>query len=135
MADKLGKIVSADDDPVIRELVKAILEAEGYDVISVMDGAEVVEILDAGEDPGQLGCFILDIEMPRMTGLEVLTILKSRKETQQIPVIMLTAQPQSASFVKECESTPEHYILKPFTRTQLLEVLKQVFNSGKSSHR
>ncbi len=123
---KIGKIVSADDDPVIRELVKAILEAEGYDVISVVDGAAVIEKLDAGENPAELSLFILDIEMPRMNGLEVLTKLKSLKATQDIPVILLTAQPKSSDFVKEYDCQAEHYILKPFTRSQLLEGIKEV---------
>jgi len=122
------KIVSADDDPVIRELVKAILEADGYDVISVEDGMAVFENIEEGQVIDEICCFVLDIEMPRMNGLDVLTKLKLSRVTQDIPVILLTAQSQSSDLVRSYSCSAEHYILKPFTRQQLLDGVSLVLN-------
>lgn len=121
-----GKIINADDDPVIRDIVQAILQAEGYEVVSVPDGEAVFDRLEDIDDTSDIKCFILDIEMPKMNGLEALIKLKSDPDTSDIPVILLTAQSESSDFVKTYEFDAEHYILKPFTRQELLEGLSKV---------
>ncbi len=129
MSEDMKKtIVSADDDPVIRELVKAILEADGYDVVSVEDGVAVFEDMEEGGYLDNICCFVLDIEMPRMNGLDVLTKLKLSRQTQHIPVILLTAQSQSSDLVRSYSCSAEHYILKPFTRQQLLDGVEMALN-------
>ena len=81
---KKVRILSADDDPMTRQLVRAILEADGYDVVSAFDGLNVFELFDENENPEELSCIILDIQMPRMNGLDALAKLKLEDRTKSI---------------------------------------------------
>jgi len=125
------RILNADDDPMTRQLVRSILEEDGYDVTSACDGLNVFELLEKKEKPNELDCFILDIQMPRMNGIDVLSRLKLEIKTQEIPVIMLSAQSAKSDIEKSFSNGAEHYILKPFTRNQLLEGVKQVLKKTK----
>jgi CheY-like chemotaxis protein len=83
-------IMVVDDNPDIITIVKTILEGKGYKVFSASSGAELLNLLD-NQKPDLI---ILDIMMPEMDGLEVLTRLKSVTDTATIPVILLTAKVQ-----------------------------------------
>src|SRR4051812_27305734 len=87
-----GRILVVDDDPAIRSLVQAVLEAEGYQVVTASDGIEGVKILDAEPRPINFTTVVLDMMMPGMHGLDVLTRMKLHSHTSDLPVIMLTAE-------------------------------------------
>ena len=78
-------LLVADDDDLLRNLVKEVLEDEGYQVYAAADGQETVDIF--WEHP-EIALVILDIMMPKMDGLEVLQEIRERTD---IPVLMLTA--------------------------------------------
>lgn len=113
-------IMSVDDDPMIRDIVRTILEASGAEVISAENGMEAIEILEKEPKPLNINCFILDVEMPGISGLDLLTRLKLHAETQNIPVILLTCQSDDEDVMKGYNKGAEYYIAKPFTREQLL---------------
>ena len=81
------RILVIDDDPMIRGLVKAMLEAEGYEVTLAEDGIKGVELLDNEPRPINFCLLILDVVMPGMNGLEVLTRLKLQPHTEALPVL------------------------------------------------
>ena len=114
------KLLNVDDDPMVRDLVKSICESAGFEVISASNGPEAFQMLDGDKEADALECIILDVEMPGMSGLDVLTRLKLHAETQNIPVIMLTCQAAPEDFMKGYNSGASYYITKPFTREQLL---------------
>ena len=118
------RILSADDDPMVRNLVRAILEAEEFEVLAATNGEEAVQIIDRESRPIDLYCVLLDVEMPRMNGFDVLTRLRLHKETENIPVIMLTCQSNPEDLMTGYQFGADYYITKPFTREQLLHGIK-----------
>ena len=83
-------IMVVDDNPDIITIVKTILEGKGYTVLSASSGPELLNLLK-NQKPDLI---ILDIMMPEMDGLEVLSQLKAVSETATVPVILLTAKVQ-----------------------------------------
>ena len=114
------RIMNVDDDNTIRLLVREILQAANFEVTSAADGYEALKILDSEPKPVKYDCIILDVEMPGMSGLDVLTRLKLHAETQNIPVIMLTCQSTPEDVMQGYNLGAAYYITKPFTREQLL---------------
>jgi DNA-binding response OmpR family regulator len=122
----MKRILNVDDDPMIRTLVREILQAAQYEVTSASDGFEAFKLIDAEPRPIGLSAVILDVEMPGMSGLDVLTRLKVHSDTQNIPVIMLTCQSAPEDFMTGYNIGAAYYITKPFTREQLLYGLNLV---------
>jgi DNA-binding response OmpR family regulator len=124
------RVLVIDDDPMIRGLVKAMLEAEGYgyEVVLAEDGLQGVEMIDAEPRPIDICLIVLDVVMPGMNGLEVLTRLKMQPHTQQIPVLMLTGESKAEDIMAGYSVGADYYITKPFTRQQLLFGLDLVLN-------
>ena len=89
-------IMIVDDNPDIVTIVKALLEGKGYNVQSAYSGQEVFVLL-VKKKPDLI---ILDIMMPLMDGLEVLTRLKSFSNTRPIPVVLLTANSQMRPYME-----------------------------------
>ena len=118
--DKLNKVLIADDDPTIRFMVQSILEAEGYKVIAVEDGKQAATQLEEKGFSEDLAFVVLDVMMPGMTGLDVLTRMKLNSNVSKIPVIMLTAENKDSDIMAGYEQGADYYITKPFTRQQLL---------------
>ncbi len=119
------KILVVDDEPHIVRLVEVNLQRAGYDVVQAMDGIEALEQVKA-EKPEMI---ILDVMMPRMDGFTVLKHLKADPETQEIPVIMLTAKAQDADIFKGWQSGVDSYLTKPFNPMELLTFVKRIFES------
>jgi DNA-binding response OmpR family regulator len=128
------KIINADDDPMIRDIVKAILESAGFEVISLSDGLEVFTYLDSQEDQSRISAFVLDLNMPGMNGLDVLTRLKLHAATQNIPVVLLTCQSTSDDILQGYNCGADYYITKPFSPKQLLDCVHTLVSSGSFSY-
>ncbi len=109
-------IMVVDDNPDIVTIVKTILVGKGYVVQSAFSGQEVLSLLK--EQKPEL--IILDIMMPQINGLEVLTRLKGDPGTASIPVILLTAKVQYEDVLGGYKLGADYYITKPFTITQLM---------------
>lgn len=114
--DTKKTIMVVDDNPDIITIVKTILEGKGYSVIGAYSGQELLNHLD-NQKPDLI---ILDIMMPEMDGLEVLSRLKGAPETASIPVILLTAKVQYEDVLGGYKQGADYYITKPFTSTQLI---------------
>lgn len=110
------KILIADDSPTLLNLVKFLLLQERYEVITAVDGIEALEkIYQVNPD-----LIILDIIMPKMTGYQVCRILKSDKETRNIPIILLTAQEGQKDKFWGLKTGADKYITKSFELDQTL---------------
>ena len=119
-----------DDDPTIREMVKAILEQDGYEVIVAEDGMQGVEALEREPRPIQLTVVLLDIMMPGMSGLDVLTRMKLYAHTKELPVVMLTAEGKPEDIMTGYATGADFYVPKPFTRQQLLKGIEYALTGG-----
>lgn len=114
------RVLIVDDDPMIRNLVQAILENAGFVVTATDDGPKAVDILDSEPRPINYSLVILDVMMPGMNGLDVLTRMKLHQHTQSLPVIMLTGEDKAEDIMNGYSVGADYYITKPFTRQQLM---------------
>ena len=108
------KLLLAEDEPAMSEAVKDILEYHRYQVDAVFDGKEALDYIHAGNYDG----IIMDIMMPRMTGLEVLGQI--RKEGYRTPVLLLTAKSQIEDRIEGLDAGADDYLPKPFAMGELL---------------
>ena len=118
MPDKAPKarILVAEDDASVRQLIRMRLEPAGYQVQVVRDGHEALE---------QIRCFrpdamILDINMPRRDGFAVLEALKTMPDVPKIPILMLTARHEQSDVLRAVKLGAKDYLSKPFSEFQLL---------------
>ncbi len=116
LSETKSTIMVVDDNPDIVTIVKTILEIKGYGVQSASNGLEVFNLL-LEQKPDLI---LLDIMMPQMDGLEVLTQLKGDPGTASIPVILLTAKVHYEDVLRGYKMGADCYIAKPFTSPQLL---------------
>ncbi|MGC9316653.1 MAG: response regulator transcription factor [Armatimonadota bacterium] len=119
------KILVVDDERHIVRLVEVNLTRAGYDVLTAYDGVEALEKVEE-EQPDMI---VLDVMMPRMDGFEVLKHLQADPETQDIPVIMLTAKAQDADIFRGWSSGVSSYLTKPFNPRELLTFVERIFQS------
>jgi len=114
------RVLIVDDDPTIRNLVQAILEGEGHTVVVAEDGEQCLKIIEQEPTPIGFHFIVLDVVMPGMNGLDVLTRLKLQPRTQSIPVLMLTGEDKAEDILAGYNVGADYYITKPFTRQQLM---------------
>jgi CheY-like chemotaxis protein/RNA polymerase subunit RPABC4/transcription elongation factor Spt4 len=110
------RIVAADDEAHIRDMVKLLLEKKGYYVISAIDGQDALEKIHA-ELPDLI---VLDVNMPKRDGFSTCKAIRSSVETMFIPVIMLTGQDSVEEKLEGLSSGADDYITKPFNAEELL---------------
>jgi DNA-binding response OmpR family regulator len=111
----MAKIVVADDDADIRDLVVFKLQQSGHDIVSVADGAAAVEACrDALPDLA-----VLDVMMPGMSGLDACRELRGDPALAGIPVILLTARAQETDIEQGFNVGADDYVVKPFSPREL----------------
>lgn len=123
---KASLILVVDDEEHIRRILKFQLERNGYEVICAENGREA--LLLAREKMPDL--IILDLMMPLMDGFEVCTKLKSDFQTNQVPIIMLTAKSEMQDKIKGLENGANDYLIKPYSNEELLLRVKNVLDWG-----
>lgn len=119
------RILVADDEPDIRNLVRMILEGEGYQVFLASNGAEALQKVEI-ELPDLI---LLDVVMPAKSGWEVCKTLKSREKTKHIPIVIFsvlsTVLGDDVSRKRAEEYGCDGYLAKPFTPDGLLAEVKK----------
>src|SRR5579885_2416984 len=114
MMNTAHKILVVDDDPDILDAVKLMLEYAQYEV-EISEKAECVEKLRKGNLPSLI---LLDVLLSGKDGRELCKLLKSKKDTKHIPIIMISAHPNLKNSVKECGA--QDFLAKPFEMDELL---------------
>jgi len=120
------KVLVCDDERHIVRLIQVNLERQGYQVITAYDGKEGLEKIKS-EKPNIV---VLDVMMPYMDGFEVLKSLRREKETESIPVIMLTAKAQDKDVFEGYHFGADMYLTKPFNPMELVAFVKRILNGG-----
>jgi DNA-binding response OmpR family regulator len=119
-AHRRAKILVVEDEPAMVAGLRDNFEFEGYEVITARDGVEGLErALDESPD-----LVVLDVMMPRMSGLEVCKQLRAKRAS--LPIIMLTARGQEVDKVVGLELGADDYVTKPFSIRELLARVKSV---------
>lgn len=120
----MAKILLVDDDVELTALLKDILSLEGYHVVEANNG---IEGLDAITD--DLDLILLDIMMPKMNGMDM---LRKLRETNEIPVLMLTAKGEEIDRVIGLELGADDYLPKPFSDRELLARIRAILRRTQS---
>jgi two-component system alkaline phosphatase synthesis response regulator PhoP len=123
MDSKGKKILIADDEQDILEVVQYNLVKEGYEVISAKDGDEALTKSKSGHPD----LIILDIMMPKKNGVEVCEILRSQPTFKDTLIIFLTALNDETSHVKGLESGADDYVSKPISPKVLVSRVNALF--------
>jgi DNA-binding response OmpR family regulator len=113
------RILVADDDAAILELLAFNFQAEGFEVVTATNG-DMAWDLARNARPDLV---VLDVMMPERDGLDVLTSLKAHPRTQQIPVVLLTAKASDAEMWEGWRAGADSYITKPFNLDELLRMV------------
>jgi two-component system, OmpR family, alkaline phosphatase synthesis response regulator PhoP len=120
------KILVVDDEPFMIRLIEIVLERDGHRTLRAANGTEAVEVARR-ERPSVI---IMDGMMPQMDGLTALRLLKEDRETQAIPVILLTANPNKFSREDAVSSGATVFLTKPFSPTHLLAEIRRIQARG-----
>jgi CheY-like chemotaxis protein len=119
----MTKILVAEDEADIRELVAFSLEnIGGFQVVKARNGAEAVEVART-EIPDLI---LMDVRMPRMTGVEACAKLKTIPETKDIPVVFLSAMGQEQEIQQGMDVGATEYVLKPFAPDVLMAKVREI---------
>ena len=118
----MTKILVADDERDIRELIGFTLRFAGFEVVLTSDGFEAIEKA-ALEQPDLI---LLDVRMPRITGYEVCRRLKESPVTTSIPIVFLSAKGQEGEIKQGLESGAVEYIVKPFAPDDLTHQVRDI---------
>jgi two-component system phosphate regulon response regulator PhoB len=110
------KILIAEDEPDMLSLVSANLRNAGFEILAVEDGAAAIQV--AREQTPQL--LILDLMLPKLSGLEVCRALKADPTTSKMPIIMLTAKGEEIDRIVGLELGADDYVTKPFSPRELV---------------
>jgi DNA-binding response OmpR family regulator len=118
----MAKILIAEDEKDIRELIVFSLTYAGFQVVAAVDGQEAVEkALETKPD-----LIMMDVRMPRMTGYQACQKMKTMDETKDIPVVILSAKGQESEIQTGLDAGAYEYILKPFAPDELIERVKDI---------
>ena len=109
-------VLVVEDEPAQREVLKYNLESEGYTVSFAVNGEEAL-LMISEELPDVI---VLDWMLPNVSGIEVCRQVKTRPETREIPVIMLSARSEEGDKVRGLETGADDYVTKPYSVTELL---------------
>jgi two-component system phosphate regulon response regulator PhoB len=118
----MSTILLAEDDPDIRHLVSFTLVRAGFEVVAVVDGSAALH--EARRQPP--GLIILDVLMPRLSGIDVCRALRSDRHTAAVPVIMLTARARPQDLAHAYAAGATAYVVKPFLPRDLLTQVETV---------
>jgi DNA-binding response OmpR family regulator len=123
----MTKILLVEDDSNLREIYAARLEAEGYQILSANDGEEALAIA-VKEHPNLI---ISDIMMPKISGFDMLDILRSTPETKDTKVIMMTALSQDEDKKRGKQLGADHYIVKSqVTLDDVVSIVREILGSA-----
>jgi two-component system alkaline phosphatase synthesis response regulator PhoP len=125
-----AKILFADDEPDILDIVSYNLEKEGYEVITAKDGQQALDLSKINRPD----LIILDVMMPYKTGIEVCNLLRQMPDFRKTPIVMLTALNDETSHIKGLDSGADDYIAKPISTKILISrinaLLRRTQNDG-----
>lgn len=123
----MATILIVDDEPSVRALIRDTLELEDHEVVEAVDGPSALEALSGSELPD---CVVLDIMMPGISGLDVLTELRQRPTTKELPIILLTAMADDATTWAGWSAGANVFLPKPFDPGALLDWIDRVLEGG-----
>jgi DNA-binding response OmpR family regulator len=120
----MPKILIAEDEPDIRELVTFMLRFAGYEVVAASNGEDAVRTA-AREIPDLV---IMDVRMPRMTGYDACRLMKANPDLRHVPVVFLSAKGQESEIQTGIDAGADEYLLKPFSPAELTNRVRGILS-------
>jgi DNA-binding NtrC family response regulator len=118
-----NRVLIADDDPVILDIVQTLVEREGYEAVTAQNGREAYRILHQDAD---FRAVIFDMVMPHLEGSDLLHQMQTEKRLSRIPVIIMSSSDDLKVLSKGIESGAVAFVPKPFTPDQMRNVLRLI---------
>ncbi len=109
-------VLVVEDEPAQREVLAYNLEAEGFRVTRAENGEEALLLVEEGAPD----VIVLDWMLPNVSGIEVCRRLKTRPDTQGVPIIMLSARSEEVDRVRGLETGADDYVIKPYSLVELM---------------
>ncbi len=125
----MATILVVDDDPDIRDLIQAILEAVGHEIALAADGQEALNKLRRKA----YDLVVLDIMMPTMSGYEVLEQIRAMPSRASTPVIVVTAKHDPMGVMREQKGGALDHLAKPFLPEELEDVVARALGTNQES--
>lgn len=120
-----GRVLVVEDDPIIMQLVKDVLEEEGYGVVSATDGSEAFRIL---KTDCKFVAGIFDVKMPDIQGTDLLRHMQTEKRLSRIPVLIMTSEQSMAIRSESLSAGATIFMPKPFTRSTLRTMFRALIS-------
>lgn len=124
----MARILVAEDERDIRELIGFSLRLADFEVVLTQDGEEAIETASR-EKPDLI---LLDVRMPRMSGYETCRRLKADPSTSEIPVVFLSAKGQEKEIEEGLDSGALEYIVKPFAPDELADQVRDILRRARA---
>ena len=116
-----GRVLVVDDEPSVRTIVRMVLEKAGYEVLEAENGETAIEVLNSGENRLVLDVVICDIRMPKINGVQAIEYFQ--REYPHVPIIVLTAYPETKMAVSFVRSGVADYLIKPVDAQKLRDAV------------
>ena len=127
VVESKGRVLVADDDPVIRHLVCSIVKSEGFEVVAASDGREALKILQKDSD---FKAAIFDMMMPHIEGIDIIRHMRTEKRFMRIPVMIITSEQDIHLVGKTYAAGATLFLLKPFSHTQFKNLLHTLISQS-----
>jgi DNA-binding response OmpR family regulator len=125
-----GRVLVVEDDPIIMQLVKDVVEEEGYDVVTAQDGREAYRIL---EKDSKFFAGIFDVNMPAIQGTDLLRYMQTEKRLMRIPVLIMTGEQSAAVQTESFSAGATIFLPKPFTRVTLQTMFRALISRKRAA--
>jgi two-component system chemotaxis response regulator CheY len=118
-----GRVLVVDDEPAVRNIVRLILEKAGYEVLEAENGEAAIEALNTGENRLVLDVVICDIRMPKINGIQAIEYFQ--REYPHVPIIVLTAYPETQMAVSFMRNGVADYLIKPVDAQKVRDAVER----------
>ncbi len=126
---RTGHVLVVDDSPSVRRVVSGMLKSHGWEVQTARDGVEALEAI-ARQAPVAV---LLDIEMPRMDGYELMATIRSQPQYRHLPLIVLTSRSAAKHQQRASQLGADDYVVKPYQDDELLAKIDALIRSKSAS--
>ncbi|MBP9707629.1 MAG: response regulator [Oligoflexales bacterium] len=114
-------VLVVDDDEIMRNAIKRILEAEGYEIALAKDGLELSKIIEAR----RLDLILLDVNLPWVDGIELCQLIKSHHSLKNVPLILISGRKSREDIERGFEAGCDDFIGKPFEVDHITSVIRE----------
>jgi two-component system chemotaxis response regulator CheY len=116
-------ILTVDDSPTMRDMLKMALAEAGFNVLQAVDGVDGLEVLQASATPDVI---VTDINMPKMDGFGLIEAVRKDSRYRKVPILVLTTESDAAKKMRAKEAGATGWIVKPFEPAKLIAAIRRV---------